>query len=187
MKSRSNPKAALVEMLAAAVVLVLATSAAHAQISARDAQALANSKLIYIATVRKGGTQSKPAPVWFTISADNKEVLIQTGPKTWKAKRIRRGSPAIVWIGSATGPAFIGKAEITGDGAVQKKILDDFHEKYWENRVMGVGPSRARFDSGEKVAIKITPVRDLPEGFASAPGTSAPPLEERASTPGTGS
>jgi hypothetical protein len=42
---------------------------------------------------------------------------------------------------------------------------------------MGVGPSRPRFDSGERVAIRITPVRDLPDGFSSAPGTLAPPLD----------
>ena len=76
---------------------------------------LSNSQLIYIATVRKDGNQSKAAPVWFTISADSNAILIQTGPNTWKAKRIRRGSPVLVWIGSADGPAFIGKAEITSD------------------------------------------------------------------------
>lgn len=186
MKSRSNVQTALAAALAAAIVLMLAASAAHAQISARDAQALAKSKLVYVATVRKGGNQSKVAPVWVTTSTDNKQVLIQAGPDTWKIKRIKRGSPVLVWIGSANGPAFIGKAEITGEAAVQKKILDDFREKYWENRVMGVGPSRAAFDSGKKVAIKITPVRDLPEGFASAPGTPAPPLEAVSAAPGGG-
>jgi hypothetical protein len=82
--------------------------------------------------------------VWFTTTADDNGILIQTGRDTWKAKRIRRGSPVLIWIGAANGPAFIGKAEITSDAAVQKKILDDFRKKYWQNRVMGVGPSRAR-------------------------------------------
>jgi len=53
---------------------------------------------------------------------------------------------------------------------VQNKILDDFRQKYLENRVMGVGPSRARFDRRGRVAIKIAPVRDLPDGFSSNPG-----------------
>ena len=75
-----------------------------------------------------------------------------------------------MWIGSATGPAFIGRAEITDDAAVQRKILDDFRQKYLENCVMGVGPSRAKFDSGDRVAIKIGPVRDLPDGLAPIPG-----------------
>jgi hypothetical protein len=49
---------------------------------------------------------------------------------------------------SHSGPAFIGKAEISNDAAVQNKILNDFRQKYLKNRVLGVGPSRAKFDSG---------------------------------------
>lgn len=157
--------------------IAIAASSARAEISQRDAQALSRADLIYVATVRKDGNQSKAAPVWFTLSADNNGILIQTGPKTWKAKRIRRGSPVIVWIGTADGPAFVGKAEITSDAAVINKILTDFHDKYWQNRVLKIGPSREGFQSGDRIAIRITPVRDLPTGFASAPGTPAPPLE----------
>jgi hypothetical protein len=32
---------------------------------------------------------------------------------------------------------------------VQSKVLEDFRQKYWQNRVLSIGPSRARFDSGE--------------------------------------
>src|SRR5215469_653372 len=127
--------------VAAALAIVLVASTAHGEISKRDMQALSKSQLIFIATVRKDGNQSKAAPVWFTVSANRNTILIQTGPKTWKAKRIRRGSPVLVWIGAADGPAFIGKAEITSDATVQKKILDDFKKKYWLNRVFGVGSS----------------------------------------------
>ena len=75
-----------------------------------------------------------------------------------------------------TGKATPRKADITSDPAIQNKILTDFRQKYWRNRVLGTGPSRAAFQSGERVAIKITPVRDLPAGFTSAPGTPPPPL-----------
>jgi general stress protein 26 len=159
------------------MLALLVVSSANAAISARDQQALAKSDLVYVATVRKNGTQSKAAPVWFTSGADDNSILIQTGPNTWKAKRIGRGSPVLVWIGKADGPAFIGKAEITNDPAIRDKILRDFREKYWQNRVMGVGPSRGGFDRGERIAIKITPVRDLQDGFTSQPG-SAPPSTE---------
>ena len=37
--------------------------------------------------------------MWFTTSADNNAILIQTGPDTWKAKRIKQGSPALMRIG----------------------------------------------------------------------------------------
>jgi len=165
--------------VAAVIVGVIAIAAASgwAEISQRDAQALSRADLIYVATVRKDGNQSKAAPVWFTLSADNNEILIQTEPKTWKAKRIRRGSPVLVWIGAADGPAFIGKAEITSDAATIKKILADFYDKYWQNRVLKIGPSREGFENGERIAIRITPVRDLPQGFTSEPGTKPPPLE----------
>jgi len=167
----------VVVMSAVALALALFAPQARAAISPRDAAALAQASLIYIATVRKDGNQSKAAPVWFTPGADNDSILIQTGPDTWKAKRIRRGSPVLIWIGSATGPAFIGKAEITSDAAIRDKILDDFRKKYLRNRLFGVGPSQAKFDAGTVIAIKITPVRDFPDGFASAPGTPAPALE----------
>jgi len=162
------------------VVVAVSNSFANAAISTRDQQALAKSDLVYIATIRKNGTQSKAAPVWFTTGAANDSILVQTGPATWKAKRIRRGSPVLVWIGKADGPAFIGKAEITSDAAIRDKILKDFRQKYWQNRVMGVGPSRAGFDSGQRIAIKITPVRDLQDGFTSEPGSAPPPMEPSA-------
>jgi general stress protein 26 len=158
------------------LAILLGTWPARAEISTRDLQALSKSQLIFIATVRKDGNQSKAAPVWFTISADRTAILIQTGPSTWKAKRIRRGSPVLVWIGDADGPAFMGKAKITSDAAVQQKILEDFRKKYWLNRVFGVGPSRADLAAGRQVAIVITPTRDLPGGFKSAPGSPPPPV-----------
>ncbi len=172
----------LLAMIAAWLTLPMS---GRAEISGRDAQALAGANLIYIATVRNDGNQSKAAPVWFTVSTDTKAILIQTGPQTWKAKRIKRGSPVLVWIGTAGGPAFLGKAEITSDAAVQQKILKDMREKYWENRVLGVGPSAERFKSGDRVAIVITPVRDLPDGFSSGPGTPAPTLESSTSKSGS--
>ena len=171
MKRESSAGVALLIITAS---LLLVASSTNAAISSRDQQALAKADLVYVATVRKNGTQSTAAPVWFTSGSDNDSILIQTGKTTWKAKRIHRGSPVLVWIGKADGPAFIGKAEITSDPAVRDKILKDFREKYWQNRVMGVGPSRAKFDSGDRVAIKITPIRDLQDGFTSQPG-SAPP------------
>ena len=177
MKIRSKLRHGRAIAIVIVSAIAIVASSTWAEISKRDAQALGGAQLIYIATVRKDGNQSQAAPVWFTQSADNRQILIQTGPETWKAKRIRRGSPVLVWIGEADGPAFIGTAQITNDKATINKILTDFHEKYWQNRVLKMGPSREGFDSGERIAITITPVRDLPQGFASAPGTKPPPLE----------
>jgi general stress protein 26 len=168
-------------MLAALAILATGDEA-FSQASERDVRALSNAQLIYIATVRKDGNQSTSAPVWFTTTPDHM-VLIQTGPGTWKAKRIRRGSPVLVWIGSQDGPAFIGAAEITKDSAVEARIIQDYPEKYLLARVGLHKPTQEKFDDGDILAIKITPVRDLPEHFANQPATPAPSLEPAPSAP----
>jgi hypothetical protein len=145
----------------------------NAHISQRDLDALSNASVLYIATVRKDGNQSTPAPVWFTLSPDNL-VLIQTQPTTWKAKRIRRGSPVIVWIGKKHGPAFIGTARITSDPTVSRKIVEDYPKRYLMARLGLHRPTQEMFDKGQILPIAISPVHDLPEGFASQPGTPAP-------------
>jgi hypothetical protein len=97
--------------------------------------------------VRKDGNQSKPAPVWFTLSADREQLLIQAHKGSWKDKRIRRGSPVIAWIGGLKDRSFVGKAEITKDASVVDKILTDYPKKYTMNALLG--PSRENFESGD--------------------------------------
>src|SRR3984957_4840080 len=150
----------LPHLIAAAAILAAVATPAVAATSPRDADALAKGTYIYIATVRKDGNQSKAAPVWFITTAD-KQVLIETSPTSWKAKRIKRGSPAMIWIGARTGPAFIGKAEITNDQAVERGSITDYPEKYLMARMGFAKPTQEKFDTGKIVAIKITPVRDL--------------------------
>lgn len=164
-----------------AVVNALAQSGQTAgrtevHVTQRDTDALTQASLLYIATVRKNGEQSTAAPVWFTIAPD-RSIYIQTGPTTWKAKRIRRGSSVIVWIGKRSGPAFIGKAEIGSDPAIARQIVQDYPKRYLMARLGLHTPTQAMFDKGEILAIKITPVRGLPKGFASRPGTPAPSLD----------
>jgi uncharacterized membrane protein len=171
-------------LTAGALLLVLTTSAATAPAAttSRDADALAKGTYIYIATVRKDGNQSKAAPVWFITTADG-QVLIETSPTSWKAKRIKRGSPALIWIGTRTGPAFIGKAEIVEDKTVQDQVIAEYPKKYLLARIGFARPSRAKLDRGQIVVIRIAPTRDLPDGFQSAPGTPAPLLDEKPKPP----
>jgi hypothetical protein len=149
---------------------------AGAQVSQRDVDALSTAGILYIATVRKDGNQSTAAPVWFTVSP-NHLVLIQTQHTTWKAKRIRRGSPVIVWIGRKHGPAFIGTAEISSDPAVERQIIEDYPKKYLMARFGFHRPNQEMFDKGGILSIVITPVRDLPQSFTSQPGTPAPSID----------
>jgi hypothetical protein len=170
---------------AAALLLALAAPAAttFAAASPRDIDALSRATYIYIATVRKDGNQSKAAPVWFITTAGH-DVLIETSPTSWKAKRIKRGSPAMIWIGTRTGPAFIGKAEIVTDTALQDQVIAEYPKKYLLARIGFARPSRAKLDRGQIVVIRISPTRDLPEGFQSAPGTPAPTLDDKPKSAG---
>ena len=152
---------------------------AFSQATERDIHAFATSSLVYIATVRKDGNQSKSTPVWFTTTPDH-ILLIETGPNSWKAKRIRRGSPAMIWIGAEDGPAFIGKAEISNDPELETRIITDYPQKYLTARVGLFKPTKEKFDSGQIVLLKIMPVRDLPS-FTNQAGTPAPKLEPAAS------
>jgi general stress protein 26 len=174
MTGKATPRNLFRILLLTTLALLVANLPASAEISQRDQKAIADAGtcespqsalqscgLIYIATVRKNHTQSTAAPVWFITGADNNSFLIQTGKDTWKAKRIRRGSPVLIWIGKANGPAFIGTADITGDPAIQNKILTDFRQKYWRNRVLGTGrlparPSRAASGSQSKLRPCVT-------------------------------
>jgi hypothetical protein len=143
------------------------------QLSRRDIGALSEASRVYIATVRMDGNQSKPAPVWFTLTPDHL-VLVQTGPTAWMARRVARGSPVIVWIGKRNGPALIGRAEITHYPELMKRIVGDYPRRYLLARLRFFRPSQKMFDTGEILAIKITPLSDLPDGFASDPGKRAP-------------
>ena len=168
----------LPRLLLAPIAILATLSAigiADADMTPRDADALGKATYLYIATVRKDGNQSKAAPVWFI--AGDKQVFIDTNSDSWKAKRVRRGSPMLIWIGSQTGPAFIARAEIVQDAAQQDMMIREIPNKYFLAKIGFFGPTRAKFDSGKIVTIRISPQRDLPDGFQSQPGTPAPTLE----------
>jgi hypothetical protein len=83
----------------------------------------------------------------------------------------------IVWIGRKHGPAFIGKAEISSDPAVERQIIEDYPKKYLMARFGFHRPNQEMFDKGGILSIVITPVRDLPQSFTSQPGTPAPSID----------
>jgi len=145
------------------------------EVSQRNLEALSRASRIYIATVRKDGNQSKPVPVWFTQTPD-RSVLIQTGRSSWIARRVGRGSPVVLWIAKRDGPALIGNAEITNNPELTKRIVEDYLRKYVLARLGFHRPRPERFHSGEILAIEITPIRDLPDGFAATPGSPAPSI-----------
>jgi len=160
----------------ASVIAVIALASARLAVGAstREHEAPTAASYVYVATVRKDGTQSRAVPVWFIATRDD-DVLIDTNTDSWKARRIRRGSPVLVWIGSRNGPAFLGRAEVV-DGAVHEWMIEQIPKKYFLARVGLFGPSRAKFDAGKIITVRITAERDLPEDFRSQPGAPAPSL-----------
>jgi len=171
----------LLALALAIVTLAVPVGLAKAGASARDANALTQSSDIYVATVRKDGNQSTAVPVWFITTQDH-QVLIDSASTSHKVKRIRRGSPVLVWIGSRAGPAFIGKATLVQDKTVEDEMIKQIAGKYFLARIGLFGPKRSKFDSGQIVTVRISPVRDLPDGFQSQPGIPAPPLDEKATS-----
>jgi len=143
--------------------------------SQRELDALSKARVIYLATIRRDGRQSKAAPIWFTVTPSG-AILIQTGPASWRAKRIRRGSPVIVWTSKRGGPAFGGSAEITEERAVIDQIVDDYPKKYLMARLGLHRPTKRSFERGERLAIKITPIHRFPDGFTAQAGAPAPAL-----------
>jgi hypothetical protein len=92
----------------------------------------------------------------------------------------------IVWIGKPKGPAFIGKAEVTSDAAVLRQIVEDYPRRYLMARLGLHRPTQEMFDNGRIIAIAIAPIRDLPEGFISKPGTPAPGVDGERQRSGSG-
>ena len=140
-----------------AVGLFCVGMAHSAQALSADAEAaLKTEKDIYVATKRKSGEWSKAAPIWFMY--DGEALYFTASPTSYKAKRIKRGSPVKVWVGSPDGPSFTGKAEIIDDSTIVARMGEVYSQKYW---IAWIGIARPRVDrveSGKTVAVKVTPL-----------------------------
>jgi general stress protein 26 len=120
--------------------------------------ALHTAKEIYVATQRANGEWGAAAPVWFTY--DGEAVYLTAAPTSHKARRIKRGSPVRIRVGSQEGPAFTGKAEIIEDLAVVDRMGSAYTQKYWIAWLGLFRPRASRVASGKTVAIKVTPLDD---------------------------
>lgn len=125
-----------------------------AALPAATREALAKAKLIYVATQRKSGERSTSAPVWFIY--ENDAIYSTTSPDSWKAKRIARGSPLYIWVGSENGPFVLGTAEKITDPAVIAHMGDLYADKYWIAMLGFFRPRPERVAAGKTVAYKVT-------------------------------
>jgi PPOX class probable F420-dependent enzyme len=117
--------------------------------------ALGSAKHIYVATRRASGAASKAVPVWFMYDGD--AVYFTTAPNSHKVRRIERGSPLLVWVDSADGPHFEGKAEILRDPEVAARMAPVYDQKYWISWLGFFRPRPERVRAGKTVIVKVRP------------------------------
>lgn len=157
----SGRRAVLRTLWRAGAALLLAPVGALAQrIPAATREALENSKLIYVATRRKSGERSTIAPVWFIY--ENDAIWTTTSPDSWKAKRIARGSPLYIWVGSESGPFVVGTAERITDPAIVAHMGEAYADKYWIAALGLFRPRPERVAEGKTVAYKVTLAEGTP-------------------------
>jgi general stress protein 26 len=134
---------------------VLVAAVASAGFSPEVTKALESSKEIYVATKRANGTLSKVVPVWFMYDGD--AIYFATLPTSHKAKRLKKGGPLYVWVGSADGPHFVGQAEILRDPELAAKMAPVYAQKYWIAWLGLFKPNAERVRSGKTVIVKVRP------------------------------
>jgi general stress protein 26 len=142
-------------LLLAAGLCVVAVVHGASGFSAEIDAALKTEKHIYIATRRVNGEWSTPAPVWFMY--DGEAVYLTTVPTSYKAHRIRRGSPVRVWVGKKDGPFFEGEAHFVKDQAVIERMAQAYTQKYWIAWLGLFRPRPGRVAIGKTLVVKITP------------------------------
>jgi len=112
-------------------------------------------KEIHVATTRKDGKRSSVVPVWFGYMED--AIWFTTAPKSYKARRVRRGSPMFVSVQGKDGPFIQTKAEIVRDPAMAERLGDLYKRKYWLAWIGFFRPSRARVESKKVILLRLTP------------------------------
>lgn len=143
----------------AVTLVVLGVAVAGAQFTPDVREALATAKNLYVATRRADGSTSKVSPIWFMVDGD--AVYFTTVPTSYKAKRIAKGSPLLVWVGSEQGPHFVGKGELLRDPALAEKMAPVYDSKYWISWLGFFRPKADRIRDGKTVIVRVTP---LPAG-----------------------
>ena len=136
-------------------ILAVAVTASAAGFPPDVAEALRTSKEIHVATRRHDGSQSKVVPVWFMFDGD--AIYFATSPDSYKAKRIAKGSPLLVSVGSANGPHFVGKATLSKDPELAARMAPVYSQKYWIAWLGLFRPNPERVRSGKTVLVKVVP------------------------------
>jgi hypothetical protein len=136
------------------MVLMAVWGGGAGALSSAVEEALQKSDLIYVATQRTDGSRSEAKPIWFFY--DEGTIFFTTSPDAWKAKRIARGSPLYINVGSAEGPALVGSAEAVTDPQLVDRMGEAYAKKYWIAWLGLFKPRGARVTSGRTNAYRVT-------------------------------
>jgi PPOX class probable F420-dependent enzyme len=142
-------------LLIALSILALAAAVSGAGFPADVDRALRSAKNIYVATRRADGSPSKVVPVWFMY--DGESICFSTAPDSYKARRIKRGSPLLVWVGAPDGPHLVGRAEVVTDPDLAARMAPVYSRKYWIAWLGLFRPNPDRVRAGKTVIIRVTP------------------------------
>ena len=143
----------------AVALVVLGAAVAGAQFAPDVRDALGTAKKLYVATKRADGSTSKVAPIWFMFDGD--AVYFTTVPGSYKAKRIAKGSPVLVWVGSSR--------DRTSSARARSCAIPRWRRRWPRPTTRSTGsrgsgffrPRPDRVRDGKTVIVRVTP---LPAG-----------------------
>jgi PPOX class probable F420-dependent enzyme len=152
-KGRGAARAAVALAVALGGLASMVNASRAGTVSPQTQELLQSSSYIYTATERKDGGISESVPIWFMW--DGEKVFFTTSPDSWKAKRIARGSPVIINVGSKNGPKLVGKATKVTDPAVIERMGQAYNDKYWIAWLGFFRPRSDRVTSGKTAAYVV--------------------------------
>jgi hypothetical protein len=158
LEKQAWPRRAVLRALGAALGAIVVSwgkgLARAASLSAAAEGALSSASLLYVATRRKSGVRSTVRPIWFIY--EDGLVYFTTAPTTWKARRLKRGSPLYIWVGSESGPFLVGRAERIDDRRVIEHMGERYAQKYWIAWLGLFRPNPDRVSEGKTLAYRVT-------------------------------
>jgi general stress protein 26 len=136
----------------------MVTASRAGTVSPKTKELLQSSSYIYTATQRKSGETSESVPIWFMW--DGERIFFTTSPESWKARRIARGSPLFINVGSKDGPKLKGQPTKVNDPALIDRMGQAYRDKYWIAWMGLFRPRSDRVTSGKTVAYLVDVAED---------------------------
>ena len=137
-------------------------------LSAPAKAALAQSPLVYISPLQKGGTESRcHGEVWFFV--DEGDVVIFTSKKSWKARALSLGrTRARIWVGDfgpvgragdrfREAPHFLTQAEVDSRPEAFERLMKSYGKRYSDEWAKWGPRFRKGYEDGTRELIRYRP------------------------------